>query len=260
MGLPRRAERWLGLVRSLVLYWRPGRQRGLRRMYGPFVGPGDLVFDVGAHLGDRSAAFAALGARVIALEPQPDILRWLRRLVGWRPRVTVRGEAVGAAPGTARLAVSRRTPTVSTMAAEWRSTIADANPSFQSVRWQETVEVPVTTLDALIATYGVPRFCKIDVEGFEAEVLAGLSRPLRALSVEFVAGHLHVATACVRRLNELGAYEFNAVLGEGRRLEFAEWKRADQIIAWIEAGAGGASSGDVYARLLGTTSDRSVGT
>jgi FkbM family methyltransferase len=249
LGLPRRAERWLGLVRSLVLYWRPGRQRGLRRLYRAFVGPGDLVFDVGAHLGDRSAAFAALGARVIALEPQPDVLRWLRRLVGRLDLVTVRGEAVGAAPGTARLAVSRRTPTVSTMAAEWRSTIADANPSFQSVRWQETVEVPVTTLDALIATYGVPRFCKIDVEGFEAEVLAGLSRPLAGLSVEFVAGAAQVAVACVRRLGALGRYEFNAIPGEEREFVSERWLTADQICAWLTAGAGGASSGDVYARL-----------
>ena len=51
---------WIGLARSLFVYWRPGRQRGLRRLYAPFVCAGDLVFDVGAHLGDRSAAFAAI--------------------------------------------------------------------------------------------------------------------------------------------------------------------------------------------------------
>ena len=252
MRLPRRAERWLGLARSLVLYWRPGRQRGLRRLYRAFVGPGDLVFDVGAHLGDRSAAFAALGARVVAVEPQPDVRRWLRRLVGRRRQVTIRGEAVGAEPGTARLAVSRRTPTVSTIAAGWRSTIGDANPSFQNVRWQETVEVPVTTLDALIATYGLPRFCKIDVEGFEAEVLAGLSRPVAGVSVEFVAGAVDVAIACVRRLAALGSYEFNAIPGEEREFVHDRWLDPDAMCRWLEAGAGGASSGDVYARLRET--------
>ena len=249
MGWPRTAERWLGLLRSLTIYWRPGRQRGLRRLYRAFVGPGDLVFDVGAHLGDRSAAFAALGARVIALEPQPDVRRWLRRLVGWRERVTVLGDAVGRAPGTARLAVSRRNPTVSTMAEGWRSTVQEANPSFQSVRWQDTVEVPVTTLDALIETYGVPRFCKIDVEGFEAEVLAGLSRPVPGVSIEFVAGAADVAVACVRRLAALGRYEFNAIPGEEREFVSERWLEADQMVAWLTAGAEGASSGDVYARL-----------
>jgi FkbM family methyltransferase len=242
----------LGLLRSLFIYWRPGRQRGLRRLYGAFVGPGDLVFDVGAHLGDRSAAFSALGARVVALEPQPDVRRWLVRLVGGRRDVTIRAEAVGRAPGSARLAVSARNPTVSSLAERWHTALPEANPSFRKVRWDEDVEVPVTTLDALIGTYGLPRFCKIDVEGFEAEVLAGLTRPVPALSFEFVAGAIDVPVACVRRLEALGRYEFNAIPGEQRRFVAERWRGGDEIVAWLEGGAGGASSGDVYARLVGT--------
>ncbi len=240
---------WIGLVRSLIVYWRPGRQRGLRHLYAAFVREGDLVFDVGAHLGDRSVAFAALGARVIALEPQPRIARWLHMIVGSNPRIVVREEAVGARPGVAHLALSRRNPTVATMSESWRTSAGEANPGFKGVRWESSVEVPVVTLDGLIASYGTPRFCKIDVEGYELEVLAGLSQPVAGLSVEFVAGHLGVATACVRRLTELGAYRFNAVAGEGRRFEFTAWKGAADMLAWLEAGAGGFSSGDVYARL-----------
>ena len=241
-------RRWLGLARSLVVYWRPGRQRALRRLYAPFVEAGDLVFDVGAHLGDRTAAFAALGARVVAIEPQPELLPWLRRLVGGRDGVTIRAEAVGRAPGTALLALSDATPTVSSMAHGWRKRIPRDNPTFRGVRWDRTVEVLVTTLDALIQEHGMPRFCKIDVEGFEAEVLAGLSHPVPALSVEFVAGGLDVAEACVRRLGELHPYRYNAVLGEGRELFFPEWQSPHEIVEWLEDGAAGASSGDLYAR------------
>jgi FkbM family methyltransferase len=240
---------WIGLVRSLIIYWRPGRQRGLRRLYAPFVREGNLVFDVGAHLGDRSVAFAALGARVIALEPQPLIARWLRRIVRRHEHIQVRTEAVGARRGIERLAVSRRTPTVSTMSAPWRDSAADANSGFRAVRWEGSVEVPVITLDDLIAAHGVPVFCKLDVEGWEAEALLGLTQPLPALSVEFVAGQLHVASACVHRLQELGSYEFNVVLGEQRDLSPDGWRSAEAMLAWLDAGAGGASSGDVYARL-----------
>ena len=240
-------RRALGLLRSLVVYWRPGRQPGLRRLYAPFVGPGDLVFDVGAHVGDRTAAFAGLGARVVALEPQPHLARWLRRMVGGRPGVTVLEEAVGAEAGVAELAVSESNPTVSTLAHGWRERIGQANPTFRDVRWEASVEVPVTTLAALVAAHGEPRFCKIDVEGHEAAVLAGLDRPLEALSVEFVAGSLEVAAACVRRLEELGAYRYNAVAGEGRRFLFTEWMDAPGALAWLDAGAGDASSGDLYA-------------
>lgn len=241
---------WVGLVRSYVVYWRPGRQRALLRLYAPFVHDGDLVFDIGAHLGDRAVAFATLGAHVIALEPQPHIARWLRRLTRRHNRITVRTEAVGAAAGSARLAVSARHPTVSTLSTAWRESVARETAGFENVRWESSVEVPVVTLDQLIAFHGRPSFCKIDVEGFEAEVLAGLSQPIPALSVEFVAGQLAVAVTCVRRLTELGPYAFNVVLGEKRRFAFDEWMDRETMIAWLMAGADGASSGDVYARLV----------
>jgi FkbM family methyltransferase len=240
---------WIGLLRSFVVYWRPGRQRALRRLYAPFVREGDVVFDVGAHLGDRTMAFAALGARVIALEPQPQVARWLQRIVRGHPQVVVRRDAVGAAAGTARLAISARHPTVSTLSDSWREAVGRQHPGFEGVRWDRSVEVPVVTLDALIETYGRPRFCKIDVEGFEAEVLAGLSQAVPAVSVEFVSGQLEAAAVCVRRLSALGPYLFNVVLGEGREFAFARWLDVEPMLDWLRAGAGGASSGDVYARL-----------
>lgn len=241
-------RRTLGLLRSLVVYWRPGRQKALRRLYRPYAGPGDLVFDVGAHLGDRTAAFLALGARVVALEPQPDLARWLLRLVGRQEHLTLLPSAAGPEPGTAQLAVSDATPTVSTLADEWRDRVQENNRSFRRVRWERRLEVPVTTLDRLIEEHGMPRFCKIDVEGFEADVLAGLSHPVAGLSVEFVSGGLDVAEACVDRIEALGDYRFNVVLGEGRSYLFPDWIEAEEVRRWLAAGAGGASSGDLYAR------------
>ncbi len=239
----------IGVVKSLLTYWRPGRQRGLRRMYSQFVRPGDLVFDVGAHVGDRTAAFQALGARVVALEPQPGPAAWLNRIVGGRDGVTILQQAVGAEIGRAQLAVSRAHPTVSTLAHGWRAQIGSANPTFSNVEWDTQIDVPVTTLDELIATYGRPAFCKIDVEGFEAEVLAGLSIALPALSVEYVAGSLDVTARCVIRLETLGRYRYCAYAGEQRTPLWPAWRDAQAVHSWLNAGANGLSSGDLYARL-----------
>lgn len=235
-----------GVARSLFIYWRPGRQRSLRRLYRPFIQPDGVAFDIGAHLGDRSAAFHALGARVVALEPQPALATWFKRLVN-RPGVTLLPVAAGPQPGTADIAISVGNPTLSTLATEWRQHVGARNPGFRQVRWEQQLRVEVTTLDKLIATYGEPSFIKIDVEGFEAEVLMGLSHPVAALSVEFVAGVLDVSHACIAQLARLGDYRFNAIAGEQRRFRWEAWQTPETITQWLNDGADGLASGDLYA-------------
>ena len=235
-----------GLARSLFIYWRPGRQRSLQRLYQPFLAKGDIAFDIGAHLGDRSAAFQALGAQVIALEPQPALAKWFQRLLK-SPHISLLPMAVGPEPGYADIAISVGNPTLSTLATEWRSQVSERNPGFQRVRWEQTLRVEMTTLDALIERFGEPRFIKIDVEGFEAEVLQGLSHPVAALSVEFVAGMLEVSHACLAQINRLGDYRFNAIAGEQRQFRFATWQTPNAMAAWLAEGAGSLASGDIYA-------------
>lgn len=243
-------NRGLGLVRSLVIYRRPGRQRALRQLYREFIGPGDLVFDIGAHLGDRSSAFSALGARVVAVEPQPRLLGWLRWLTRHQPGIVCLPLAVGRAPGNAELALSMRNPTVASLDSRWREHLRTTTAGFRHVRWEDSITVPVTTLDELMRQYGRPSFCKIDVEGFEAEVLAGLSQPLPALSFEFVNGTLDQALRCLEELDRLGRYEFNVIAGEQRRFIWASWRNPELLRQWLEAGADGIASGDIYARLI----------
>jgi hypothetical protein len=117
------------------------------------------------------------------------------------------------------------------------------------VDWRAKSEVALTTLDHLIETYGEPAFCKIDVEGFEVEVLKGLSRPLKALSLEFLPAVIDVALSSVDRLEALGRYRYNVSYGEDLAFEWADWQSADRMKDWLELQRGRLSSGDIYARL-----------
>src|ERR1700737_561832 len=129
-----RLDRFLGIARSVAIYHGiPFRQRRMRQLYARFVKPGDLVFDIGAHAGNRVRGFASLGCRVVALEPQPDFARLLRTLFGRSSRIQVVQAAAGDAQGRASLSISERTPTVTTLAEGWRDPRARA-PLFARVR------------------------------------------------------------------------------------------------------------------------------
>ncbi len=242
-----------GVIRSLIIYRaRPGRARRMMDFYAGFVHPGALCLDVGAHVGDRLAAFRGLGARVVAVEPQPHLARLLRRFHGSDPDVTILEVALGSAPGEAELRINRRNPTLSSLSPAWLGTVA-ASPRFPGERWDRIVRVPLVTLDTLIAEYGVPAFAKIDVEGFEQEVLAGLSHPLPALSFEVLPETAEAAVACVWRVAALGPYRFNISPGESFAWGLRDWVGPTEMADWLRRmGQGmeaGEKGGDVYARL-----------
>ncbi len=242
-----------GILRSLAMYHGiPGRHARMVRFYGTFLGRGDVAFDVGAHVGSRVRAWRRLGVHVVAVEPQPDCVRVLRLLFGRARDVTIVPRAVGARPGRARLGVSSATPTVSSMSETWRDTVA-GDRGFARVRWDHGVEVPVTTLDELIAEHGLPAFCKIDVEGFEVDVLAGLTRALPALSFEYLPAAHDDTLAVLDRVEQLGhaagGYRYNYSRVETMRWECEEWLDAAGLVAVLDGLRPLGRSGDVYAVL-----------
>ncbi|MCA6112870.1 FkbM family methyltransferase [Bradyrhizobium cenepequi] len=233
-------------LRSFRIYYGDKkRAAAMDRFYGNFIRPGDLVFDVGAHVGDRVASFRRLDARVVAVEPQRAMVRTLRLLYGRSKSVAIEAVAVGREPGRARMLINIDNPTVSSVSPTFVDAARGA-PGWETQRWSKTVDVEVTTLDRLIAKHGIPAFIKLDVEGFEAEALHGLSRAVRSLSFEFTTIQRDVALACVERCSAMGYARFNAVLGESQTL-VGVWMSARDIARWLIELPQAANSGDIYA-------------
>ncbi len=238
-----------GILRSLLIYYGDSdHAAALDRLYRQFVRPGDLVFDVGAHVGDRVAAFRRLGARVVAAEPQPALAKTLRLLYGRDGEVSIEETAVGSQSGFIDLFLNIDNPTTSTASMEFIAAASHA-PGWQGQAWPKRKRVALTTLNALIARHGMPRFIKIDVEGLEAEVLEGLLLPVPGLSFEFTLIQLDIARTCVHRCSALGYTRFNAVLRESKTFVHANWIAEDLLCQWLSGLPPEANSGDIYARL-----------
>ena len=209
--------------------------RRVLEFYRPLIPPGALCFDIGAHYGRKTLLFRELGARVIAVEPMAECCRAMRQRFASDAGVTVVEAACGATEGRATLNVCTLDPQTSTL----HEVGADAGDHAES-------EVAVTTLDALIARHGEPAFCKIDAEGFESAILAGLSHTVRALSLEYHRDELTRAEACVQRLSSLGFRCFNYSRGSEPRWAASEWHSADELLRRLAAEPAG-SPGDFYA-------------
>jgi FkbM family methyltransferase len=237
-----------GVCRSLGIYygWRQRRRaRDMDELHRRFVKRGDLVFDIGAHVGDRIASFRRIGARVVAVEPQPALAATIGFFYARDGSVVIERKAVGRTTGDVRLMVNTDNPTVTTASNAFVHAAKDA-PGWQGQNWDRSIRVPMTTLDALIAEHGVPAFIKIDVEGFEEEALMGLTQPVPALSFEFTTIQRGVARACIDRCVALGLTLFNAAIGESQGL--GDWRPAEAMLRWIDELPHEANSGDVYAQ------------
>jgi len=220
----------------------------MMRFYAQWVQPGDLVFDVGANFGARTAVFLGLGARVVAIDPQDRCIAELRARFGDDERVKIVQTALGSQKGEATMLVSNAL-TVSSLSPQWVDKVK-ASGRFEGCRWDKEVTVPVTRMDDLIATHGLPTFVKIDVEGFELEVLRGLSQPVAAISYEFVGEGIETAIQCARHVHSLGLNEFNLSFGETMIMQKERWIDFESLSAALRALPRDDIQvwGDVYAR------------
>jgi FkbM family methyltransferase len=229
-------------ARALYRRLSPEVRRGLQvdnELYGRFVSPGDLVFDIGANLGQKSEVFLELGARVVGVEPNPCCKAVLHNLLGHNTRFTHVPQAVGSGNGTASLTFVSTSSTAS-LRSDWAYITLDGENASK-------VDVEVTTLDTLVGRFGMPSFCKIDVEGFEIEALKGLSAMPKMLTFEYHVEELDEFNACLDRLLAIGATQANIIPMNEGHFVLSDWKAIDELRA-VAASGSVPSVGDIFCR------------
>ena len=217
--------------------------------YAQFIKKGDLCFDVGANVGEKTQLFLELGAAVVAVEPQESCRRILRRRFK-NDSVYVENRALPETKGVMTL-FTDRSNTLATVSEDWITAVRRSG-RFSRHKWSGRVSVETTTLDDLIEKYGKPAFCKIDVEGAELQVLKGLSQPVNVISFEFVSERVKPTLDCIDYLVELGQFEFNYCLCSAPSFAQPNWLDSANIGGiLVEMPRELQNYGDMYARFVG---------
>jgi len=239
---------WLGPIKRV--YYALDNRIHLREksaLYSQFCGPGTLVFDVGANLGQKTHVFLHLGARVVSIEPERECFRYLQTHFR-SDRLTLVNAAVADAPGTVRLMVDPQTPEISTVDASWLV----SGPDSAKVGQLEEQTVDALTLAQLVDRFGVPDYVKLDVEGFETPALRGLQRAVKYVSFEFHTTNMQDIEERCAILNGFGRYTFNYTLSDTYSLAQSDWLSTPALLERLRAlqqHAGAPQWGDIFARL-----------
>lgn len=199
--------------------------------YKKFIQQGDLVFDVGANVGNRVSVFLELGANVVAVEPQPACISTLEEKFG--NRITLEKVGLSKEPGTLEMYIANDS-TISTFSKEFIDNTSTNR--FSNYSWNSKVNVPIVTLESLILKYGIPQFCKIDVEGFELNVLEGLHTSIPYLSFEYCVPEMQQnMLQCIQRLYEITPNgKFNYSISENMELALAEWISFEAMLQLVQ--------------------------
>lgn len=199
--------------------------------YQQFVNKNDLCFDVGANVGNRITPLLKIGAKVLAVEPQESCYKVLQSKFG--DKITLVTKGLGEKECMRKFHICNAN-TISSFSEEWINSLQKTR--FKEYSWDRIIEVEMTTLDNLIEKYGVPAFIKIDVEGYESEVLRGLSHPINMISFEYtVPEQTHKIEQCIKIVEKTNPnIRCNFSIGESMEWSLTKWLSVSEFLKLIK--------------------------
>lgn len=194
-----------------------------------------LAFDIGANKGNKTKALLQLNFMVIALEPEKNSISTLKYRFRKDPNVKIIEKGVSSAEGVTEIYITQARSGLNTMNTKWKDSLhsKEKNRWGKQLNFTESYKVPLTTLENLYSKFGIPHFIKIDVEGFELEVIKGMKSLPNYLTFEANLPEFAKETlACFEVLNALdNTIRFNYSFNE--KLVLENWITVEEITNYI---------------------------
>ncbi|MCO4756081.1 MAG: FkbM family methyltransferase [Bacteriovoracaceae bacterium] len=256
MSFLKRILSFLGILGPLRR-WRTNREilswsehdEKMKQFYSQFLNEGQICFDIGANRGNRTKIFLSLNSKVIGVEPQPECIKFLESNFGNNPQFNLEPIGLAETEGRAEMNISE-VDTLSSLSKEWMEKQNESG-RFDGIGWKESITVQLKTFDQLIQKYGTPSFAKIDVEGFELNVLKGLSHRIDYLSFEYAPEFQLQLFECIELLDKKFNAQFNFSSYETMNLDFKDWMSGKEIKDFLSQYQSDFKFfGDVYAKTI----------
>jgi FkbM family methyltransferase len=219
------------------------------KFYSQFIKSGDLVFDVGANIGNRVRNFLALHAKVVAVEPQPQCVSYLRKRFG--KKIILAPFGLGSKVEDKVMHICEEYDHFSSISNDFIDNGKKSN-RFSKIHWTKEQPIKLITLDLMIKKHGVPKFIKIDVEGYEVEVIRGLSHKVPLISFEYCVPEMqkNISQVISHLLSIDSKLVCNYSIGESMKFAKDNWMTGKEMLEFILTNEFLSTSfGDIYVKM-----------
>ena len=187
----------------------------------------NIIFDIGAHKGDKSKKLINFFSKIVLVEPQPECIKILKSKFSKYKNIIIVETGVSSREQSLELKINSSNPLISTFSDKW------TKGRFKESKWDQKLNITTTTLDKLVNQFGNPDFIKIDVEGHEYDVVKGLSKKVGTISFEFTSEFFEESLKCLNYLQKLGYEKFNYSEGERRKFN-TDWVKKEKLVSILK--------------------------
>lgn len=184
-----------------------------------------MIFDIGANRGLFTDVCISNNpnSKIITIEANPYLFNYLIEKYKNNKNVEVINTLISKENDRLIPFYLSNADTISTASVDWITQSRFTN----SYVWYKPIQIKSRSLDSLIDEYGIPELIKIDVEGYEYEVISGLSKKAKEICFEWAEEQYENINKTCEHLESIGYTQFGFIEGDEymkKPQEYTSWK------------------------------------